>query len=136
MKRSEMREQAFFLAFENLFDSGENMDELIALYSENVCPVSKYAKQVFRGICENREQYNQIINTYSRSWKVTRLPKVSLAILYVAVYEITANDDVPDSVAINEAVELAKKYASTADSSFINGVLGAVVRGKADVSGN
>ena len=120
MKRSEMREQAFLLTFEGLFSSGEDIDEVIELYSENVEAVSKYAKDIFTGVKANK---------YSKSWKVTRLPKVTVAILYVALYEMKNVEDVADSIAINEAVELAKKYASSADASYINGILGAVARG-------
>lgn len=129
MKRSEMREQAFLLTFEGLFSSGENIDEVIELYSENVEAVSKYAKDIFTGVKANKDEFNEIINKYSKSWKVTRLPKVTVAILYVALYEMKNVEDVADSIAINEAVELAKKYASSADASYINGILGAVARG-------
>lgn len=129
MKRSEMREQAFLLTFEGLFSSGEDIDEVIELYSENVEAVSKYAKDIFTGVKANKDEFNEIINKYSKSWKVTRLPKVTVAILYVALYEIKNVEDVADSIAINEAVELAKKYASSADASYINGILGAVARG-------
>ncbi|MCH5320390.1 MAG: transcription antitermination factor NusB [Eubacterium sp.] len=130
MKRNEMREQAFFLAFENLFEANDNLDELIELYSENVEPVCDYAKEISAGIKDKLDEFNGIINTYSKSWKVTRLPKVTLAILYVALYEMKYVDSVPENVAINEAVELAKKYASRDDASYINGILGAVSRGK------
>lgn len=129
MKRSEMREQAFLLTFEGLFSSGEDIDEVIELYSENVEVVSKYAKDIFTGVKANKDEFNEIINKYSKSWKVTRLPKVTVAILYVALYEMKNVEDVADSIAINEAVELAKKYASSADASYINGILGAVARG-------
>ena len=129
MKRSEMREQAFLLTFEGLFSSGEDIDEVIELYSENVEAVSKYAKDIFTGVKANKDEFNKIINKYSKSWKVTRLPKVTVAILYVALYEMKNVEDVADSIAINEAVELAKKYASSADASYINGILGAVARG-------
>lgn len=129
MKRSEMREQAFLLTFEGLFSSGEDIDEVIELYSENVKAVSKYAKDIFTGVKANKDEFNEIINKYSKSWKVTRLPKVTVAILYVALYEMKNVEDVADSIAINEAVELAKKYASSADASYINGILGAVARG-------
>lgn len=108
MKRSEMREQAFLLTFEGLFSSGEDIDEVIELYSENVEAVSKYAKDIFTGVKANRDEFNEIINKYSKSWKVTRLPKVTVAILYVALYEMKNVEDVADSIAINEAVELAK----------------------------
>lgn len=129
MKRSEMREQAFLLTFEGLFSSGEDIDEVIELYSKNVEAVSKYAKDIFTGVKANKDEFNEIINKYSKSWKVTRLPKVTVAILYVALYEMKNVEDVADSIAINEAVELAKKYASSADASYINGILGAVARG-------
>ena len=129
MKRCEMREQAFLLTFEGLFSSGEDIDEVIELYSENVEAVSKYAKDIFTGVKANKDEFNEIINKYSKSWKVTRLPKVTVAILYVALYEMKNVEDVADSIAINEAVELAKKYASSADASYINGILGAVARG-------
>ena len=129
MKRSEMREQAFLLTFEGLFSSGEDIDEVIELYSENVEAVCKYAKDIFTGVKANKDEFNEIINKYSKSWKVTRLPKVTVAILYVALYEMKNVEDVADSIAINEAVELAKKYASSADASYINGILGAVARG-------
>ena len=129
MKRSEMREQAFLLTFEGLFSSGEDIDEVIELYRENVEAVSKYAKDIFTGVKANKDEFNEIINKYSKSWKVTRLPKVTVAILYVALYEMKNVEDVADSIAINEAVELAKKYASSADASYINGILGAVARG-------
>ncbi|MDD6727816.1 MAG: transcription antitermination factor NusB [Eubacteriales bacterium] len=130
MKRSEMREQAFFLVFENLFDNGENIENLIDLYSENVCKVSDYAKKIFQGVSEKKDELNDTINTYSKRWKASRLPKVTLSILYVAIYEICYVDEVPDSVAINEAVELAKKYGADEDASFVNGILGSVSRGK------
>lgn len=129
MKRSEMREQAFFLVFEGLFDNGENLDELIELYSDNVQAVSDYAKDVFEGVNGCKDELVDIINTYSKSWKASRLPKTTLAILFVAIYEMKNIESVPDSVAINEAVELAKKYSSDDDASYINGVLGAVSRG-------
>lgn len=128
MKRNEMREQGFFLVFENLFTPNDDMDELIELYSENVEPVCDYAKELSAGVKDNKDDMNTLINTYSKAWKINRLPKVTLAILYVAIFEMKYVESVPVNVAINEAVELAKKYASTEDASFINGVLGSIAR--------
>ncbi len=79
---------------------------------------------------EHKSEFNELISKYLKSWKLSRLPKVSLAILYVAIYEMKYADSVPDNVAINEAVELAKKYSSKDDASFINGILGAISRGE------
>ncbi len=128
MKRSEMREQAFFLTFESLFNLNDNMDELIEMYSDNVEEVCEYAKDIFSGITSKKEEFDSIINTYSKSWRVSRLPKVTLAILYVALYEMKYVENVPVNVAINEAVEISKKYAGKDDPAFINGILGSVSR--------
>lgn len=86
-------------------------------------------RMFFVGVKGSINELDEIINKYSKSWKAARLPKVTLAILYVALYEMKNVEDVADSIAINEAVELAKKYASSNDASYINGVLGAVSRG-------
>lgn len=130
MKRTEMREQAFLLTFEGLFSKDENIDELIELYSENVEPVCDYAKSVFSGIKGCTDELDGVINKYSKSWKASRLPKVTLAVLYVALYEMKNVEGVADGVAINEAVNLAQKYATVKDSSYINGILGSVSRNK------
>ena len=130
MKRSEMREQTFYLTFEMLFN-GDDIGDLVELYSENVEEVCDYARESFAGICLHKNEFTDIINKFSKSWKVSRLPRVTVAILYVALYEMDYVDAVPDNVAINEAVELAKKFAAKSDASYINGILGAYYRSKA-----
>lgn len=127
MNRIKQREQAFFLVFQNMFKS-EDTDTL-SLYAENNEAVGDYAQTLYEGIVENTEELDEIISSNLTTWKISRLPKVNLSILRVAVYEMKYVDDVPNSVAINEAIELAKKYSGTEDASFINGVLGAVARG-------
>lgn len=125
MNKTEQREQAFCLVFQNLF----NNEETLAIYEENVAKVGKYAKKLFEGVDSKIEELDEVINAYSKGWKTNRLPKVNLAILRLAIYEIKYVDDVPASVAINEAVELAKKYSGEGDYSFINGILGSVAKG-------
>lgn len=125
-KRSEEREQAFCLLFQSLFNTDENFE----IYEENIESVGDYARSIALGVEEKKDNLDGLIEKYSKGWKVKRLPKVNLAILRLAVYEILFVDDVPESVAINEAVELAKKYSGESDYSFINGVLGALVKGE------
>ena len=125
-KRSEERDQAFCLLFQSLFNTDENFE----IYEENIESVGDYARSIALGVEEKKENLDGLIEKYSKGWKVKRLPKVNLAILRLAAYEILFVDDVPESVAINEAVELAKKYSGESDYSFINGVLGALVKGE------
>lgn len=123
-KRSEEREQAFCLLFQSLFNTDENFE----IYEENIESVGDYARSIALGVEEKKDNLDELIEKYSKGWKVKRLPKVNLAILRLAAYEILFVDDVPESVAINEAVELAKKYSGESDYCFINGVLGALVK--------
>ena len=131
MNRNEAREQAFVLLFGECFNSEQSADELIenaALadeYEEN-----EYTKRLLDGVKQNKAQLDEEIASKLTHWKMGRLPKTSLAILRLGVYEILFCDDVPDSVAINEAVELAKKFGSQKDYAFINGVLGNIARSK------
>ena len=74
------------------------------------------------------EEVDELINRYAKGWQTRRMAKVDLSLIRLAVFEIRHDPDVPDKVAINEAVELAKKYGGNDSPSFINGILGKVVR--------
>lgn len=101
-----------------------------------------YAEKLVRGVCEQRDRIDQQLSAVSENWALDRMPVVDRAILRLAVYEMLFVDEVPVSVTINEAVELAKAYGGEDDSSrFVNGVLGRIARqledGAAlDTSGN
>lgn len=131
MNRIQQREQAFFLLFQNQFHIDDNSsDESIELFNENIEQVSDYAKELYNGVIEKQDEIDQIIASFSNGWKINRIPKVNIAILRLAIYEMKYVENVPDSVAINEAVELCKKYSGKEDSSFINGILGSYSRSK------
>ncbi len=83
----------------------------------------EYMKAVVFGAAEKKNELNEKITPLLKKWDVSRLPKVSLALLQLAIYEIDNMEDVPDRVAVNEAVELAKKYGEDDTYRFINGVL-------------
>lgn len=89
-----------------------------------------YMKRTYHNYLENRGQIDEIINNYSLKWSVNHLPKSELAILRLGVAEVKYCDEIPVAVAINEAVELAKKYGENNASIYINGVLGKVASEK------
>ena len=90
----------------------------------------KYLKQVTEGTVEQRASLDTLIEQNAVGWRLSRIGKVDLSILRLAIYEMLCREDVPESVAINEAVELARRYDAPEAASFANGILGAFVRGE------
>lgn len=88
----------------------------------------KYIIGIVNGVAENCSEIDSMIKKYSVGWNLNRISRIAMAIMRVAVYESKFADDVSESIAINEAVEIAKKYDTSETVSFINGVLGSVVR--------
>lgn len=131
MKRSEAREQAFILVFEKIFNPEITTEDIKNFAEESeLFSLDEYAEKLFSVTVENSEKSDEVITSFLRGWTLQRLPKVSLALLRLGVTEITYFEDTPDSVTANEIVELAKKYGGEDDASFINGLLGSVIRGK------
>lgn len=129
MTRREAREQAFVLMFEKSFRQDEEvLDIAEAAFEEDQIEKDDFALMLAKKTEENLEDIDIYIEKFSRGWTIKRIPKVSLAILRVAICEMLYVEEVPVSVSINEAVELAKTYAGENDSSFINGILGSISR--------
>ena len=89
-----------------------------------------YAKRLLDGIQEKREEINQLISRYAENWRLERMSLLDRNILRLAIFELNYQDDVPASVAINEAVEIAKRFSTDDSGPFINGILDAMVKGK------
>ena len=104
-------------------------DELI-IYREFDDKQSGYLRDVVGGVVVNEEEIDALIQKYSIGWNIKRISRIARAILRVAVYELLHCDEVPDSVAINEAVELTKRYDTQETAAFVNGILGSIVREK------
>ncbi|MBO5291014.1 MAG: transcription antitermination factor NusB [Clostridia bacterium] len=129
MTRREAREQAFMVLFEKIFDEESTISEIVEIAKENeLIKINNFAEALLKAVEDNSEEVDSVIEANLQDWTLSRLPKVSLAVLRLAVAEIKYIDEVPDGVAVNEAVELAKKYGTSVDASFINGVLGAVAK--------
>lgn len=128
MTRHESRQEAFCLLFEKIFT-----EATIAEIAENAlesreAPLSDYALRLATTTEEHLEEIDKIIESKLKKWKLNRIAKVALSVLRISVCEILYDKSIPVSVSINEAVELAKKYAGEEEASFVNGVLGAVAK--------
>ena len=128
--RREAREQAFALIFEMIFNDAP-VAELIdgAAQCRDISP-DRYAVEAATAVREHREELDRIIDRFSAKWKVSRLPKVTVSILRLAICEMTYIEGVPVGAVINEAVELAKKYGGDDDPAYVNGVLGGYARSR------
>ena len=132
MNRTEMRENAFKLIYSLEIQKVENVQEQINLYfeSNNITDeeAKKYITNAVNGIEEHQEEILKDIETnLKEEWKLSRISKMDLTILKLAIYEIKYTD-VPYKVSINEAVELAKKYGEDKSKNFVNGILASVVK--------
>lgn len=128
MTRKMAREEAFILIFEKVFTK-ESTEDILALANESRDLVpDDYIKTVFSGVYDNVEELDNIISSTAVGWKIERISKTALCILRLALFEIKFMDDIPISVSINEAVEICKKYATTEDASFVNGILSTVAK--------
>ena len=129
MTRREAREQALSMIFEMNFNYN-SVDEMVdnALIFRDEA-VDEYAVQIAQQVRLHWEDNLSAVEQYSKKWKANRLPKMTLAILMLAMTELAHIKDAPVGAVINEAVELAKKYAGPEDASYINGVLGGYARG-------
>lgn len=130
VKRSEIREAVFFLAFEKMF-SNETPDEIIDMaYEADVFEMNEDVENLFKAVCEKSAEADEIITKFSEKRQFSRIPKILAAILRIAIYEMLYDDKVPDNVAISEAVILAQKFAFENDVQFVNGLLGAFCRSR------
>ena len=130
MSRTELREHIFRMLFRVEFNNAEEMKEQEQFYfnelEEATGKDQEYILNKYRAIDEKKEEIDELLNEVTEGWKTTRMNRVDLTILRLATYEIKWDEDVPTGVAINEAVELAKKYSSDDGPAFINGVLAKV----------
>ncbi|MBC5787298.1 MULTISPECIES: transcription antitermination factor NusB [Clostridiaceae] len=128
MKRHEIRENAFVLVFEKIFND-DDLTQIVEIAKEcDDLQVNEEVIRIVTGVQQHVQELDAVISEHLTKWSISRLSKVVLAILRLAVYEILFEDAIEPPIAINEAVELAKTYASQEDAAFINGVLGGFVR--------
>ena len=128
MSRRELREQIFKLLFRIEFNAKEEMQEQVGLFfeeEENQADVADtaYITEKFQKVYDKLEEIDTALNEKVEGWNTGRMGKVDLTVLRLAVYEIMFDEEIPTGVAINEAVELARKFWDDTSPSFVNGVL-------------
>lgn len=133
MGRHEQREQVFKLLFRVEFNIPEDMPEQIKLFMEDNEGVmyqkdADYIEARFAKIQEKLPEIDKLLNDNTEGWDTTRMGKVELTVLRLAVYEIVYDEEIPDSVAINEAVEIAKEYGQQNSGGFVNAILAKIVK--------
>ena len=128
MNRREAREQAFVLLFERSFQNCSIQEIVDNAVEGRALELDPFSIELATAAFDHLDQLDQVIQTYSTNWKINRLSKVVLAVLRLSICEMTYLKDIPASVSINEAVELAKKFAGEEEGAFVNGVLGSFVR--------
>ncbi|WP_025777833.1 transcription antitermination factor NusB [Brevibacterium sp. VCM10] len=118
-------------ALELLFEAGQRrlaMDELVTLRSNDPdYPMKEYAVEIVKGITEKQAEIDEIISTYSEGWTLDRMPAVDRSLLEIGTWEMLFNDEVPDKVAIDEAVSLARQFSTDDSPGFVSGLLSRIL---------
>ncbi len=134
MSRRTNRESVFKLLFRREFNSDEEMPEQIQFFFQDNDESGKLGEEdktaveaKYNDVVNHMEEIDEIISKYAEGWTIPRMGKVDLTLIRLAVYEIKFDESVPNLVAIDEAVEIAKKFGGDSSPSFINGVLAKIV---------
>jgi N utilization substance protein B len=120
MRRSDQRRDAVFACYQRDL-TGRPLGELLG-------EARPFTRELAEAVESHREELDATIGRHSRGWKLKRIAPLELNVMRVALYEIEHSEDVPDEVAIDEAVEVAKEYCGADAPGFVNGILGAIVR--------
>lgn len=133
MRRHELREQVFMLLFQVEFHSTEQMPKQIRLFLENSENLTaekdcESIRERCNTITEKIPEIDKLINENTEGWDTNRMGKVELTVLRLAVFELRFDDDIPEKVAIDEAVEIAKKYGQENSGGFVNAILAKIVK--------
>jgi transcription antitermination protein NusB len=126
--RSKARKRAVDL----LYEADLRGDDPVTTLAERVGmadpPINDYTIELVEGVTARRREIDQMLSDYSEGWTLERMPDVDRAVLRVGLYELLWSPDIPDAVAIDEAVELAKALSTDDSPKFVNGILGRVLR--------
>jgi N utilization substance protein B len=132
--RSKARKRALDILFEAEVRGEPVLDLMEQRVAEASPPVSEYAAELVRGVQAHREQIDELLAGHAEGWTLDRMPAVDRNVLRIGLYELLWADDVPDAVAISEAVLLAGDLSTDASPAFVNGLLGRLLQLKPTLS--
>jgi N utilization substance protein B len=132
--RSKARKRAVDLLYEADLRGADAVATLVERVALGEPPVHDYTVELVEGVAGHRERIDELLSTYSEGWTIERMPGVDRAVLRIGVFELLWRPDVPDAVAIDEAVELAKTLSTDESPRFVNGVLARVLRDRPAVT--
>ncbi len=133
MSRVADRRHAFILIYQKSFCDLEEFKNRLEIYLNETDAKEEHKDFILKivwGVLDNMEVIDGLINQNAKGWTIERMNKVDIAIMRLAIFEMMFMDDIPKSVSLNEAVELAKRYSGDEAPSFINGVLGGIANNK------
>jgi N utilization substance protein B len=136
--RSKARKQALDILFESDIRGSVALDILVSRdvveEGPDARPIREYTREIISGVSEHRRKIDELIATYAQGWDMDRLPAVDRSILRIGIYEIIWASELPDAVAIDEALTLAKELSTDESAGYIHGVLGKIASIKESIS--
>lgn len=126
--RSKARKRALDVLYEAEQRSTDPLVTLQDRIEQDDPPVPEYAAELVRGVCAHRARIDELLTTYAQEWTIDRFPAVDLQVLRIGTYELLWCTDVPDEVAVSEAVELASSLSTDESPAFVNGLLGRLLQ--------
>ncbi|MBF4162174.1 transcription antitermination factor NusB [Nocardioides acrostichi] len=129
--RSKARKRALDVLYGAEMRSEAPLDALTRAIESGEGPTNPYTSDLVRGVVDHQQRIDELLTRYSTDWTLARMPAIDRNVLRLGVYEILFNDDVPDEVAVSEAVHLVRDLSTDESPQFVNGVLGAIQRDRA-----
>ena len=126
--RTKARKRAIDVLYETALRSGEPLAVLRERLAQADPPVPEYAVELVEGVVAHQVRIDELLSTYAEEWTLERMPAVDLAVLRIGAFELLYRDDVPDEVAVSEAVELAASLSTDESPRFVNGLLGRLLQ--------
>ena len=128
--RTKARKRALDVLYAADLRGETGVEALERVSAEGEAPTNPYTSELVRGVTERRERIDEVLNQFSTDWTLARMPAVDRNVLRIGVWELLWADDVPDTVAVTEAMGLVTELSTDESPAFINGVLGAIQRSK------